>query len=107
MQTILDFLAVAPAVNAIVTAWLFGSLFDKPRSYFEARPTTFFGKLMTCPLCLPYHVAFWTLVCMWLPAQLLPAHWDMIPRVPLYAFAFTTLVHYMQGVLPIGEATEE
>lgn len=107
MTEFLDFIALALAANSVQTAWLYGSLFDSLRGYFDARKKTFFGELMTCPLCLPYHVAFWTAVILWLPAQLLSDPWDTYPRLVLYSLAVTTIIHFLQGVLPLEETNEE
>jgi hypothetical protein len=76
-------------------------LFKSWLAYFEKRSDTFFGELMTCPMCLPYHVSFWLLILLWIPLESLAAPWDLLIRVPIYSLAITTLIHYMQGVLPV------
>jgi hypothetical protein len=110
-MNILDFVALALAANSITTAWFYGSLFKQLLAYFDKKKKqaeaegkfSFFGELLTCVLCLPYHISGWTAFLFWLPAQLLPTPWDNLPRLFLFALAVTTLVHYMQGVLPLED----
>lgn len=104
-MNILDLVLLALATNAIGTAWFYGSIFKRPREYFE-KHGKLFGELMTCPICLPYHLSFWTAVLLWLPGYFLPEPWSVVSRLPLLAFATTTLVHYMQGVLPLEDDDE-
>ena len=105
-MTILDLVVLALAANAVATAWFYGSIFENIQTYFEKRGGLL-GELMTCPLCLPYHIAFWVVVLLWLPGFFLWEPWTTVSRIPLYAFAVTTLVHYMQGVLPLEEDEED
>ncbi len=106
MSYAIDFVAVVFAVAALMTAWFYGSLFERWREYAKEREHTFFGALVTCPLCLAYHLSFWVVVLLWLPIVLLPAPWNELPRALLYALAATTLVHYVHGVLPLQEEEE-
>lgn len=102
-----NILCIAFASNSIMMAWLYGALFDKPRKYFEDRSDTFLGKLLTCPMCLSYHVAFWVTVLIWLPAELLLFPYSYIPVTILYSLSAVTIIHYLQGVLPIVDAEED
>jgi hypothetical protein len=101
-MNILDFVACALAANSVVTAWFYGSIFERFRAYFEGRGGLL-GELFGCLLCFPYHAAFWTVALLWLPGTLAPEPWATVLRLPLYAFALTTVIHYMQGVLPVKE----
>jgi hypothetical protein len=106
MDVIIDIVVIALAANAIATAWFYGDIFEKARAYFEARGGLL-SELMGCPLCLPYHISLWVTLLLWLPGTFMP-HWlGTIYHIPLYAFAVTTLVHYMQGVLPLAEDEDE
>ncbi len=107
MDSLFEVLILALAVNALVTAWLYGSLFERPRKVCEQNKETWWGDLLTCSLCLPFHVAFWLAVILWVPAAILPTPWHLIPRAITYILAATTLVHYMQGVLPVTDGDDD
>lgn len=70
----LDLLVLVLATDALLVAWFKGSIFASYRARAEAwqvskgilRP--FFGELLSCPKCLPFHVAFW----LYLAALLIP-----------------------------------
>jgi hypothetical protein len=96
---LLNFVALMLAADAINTAWFFGSLFDKQRVYFKGIGG-FFGELLTCQICLAYHISFWTAVILWVPGLFFQEPISSITRLPLYAFAITDVVHLMQLVHP-------
>lgn len=109
-----DFVLIALAADAITSAWFYGSIFERWRNYFKklqetgtTRTSWFFGTLLTCNFCLPYHIAFWTLVLLWLPGIFLGEPWHTVSRVPLYAFAATTVIHFLQQTRPFEAIPEE
>jgi hypothetical protein len=53
---VFDLICVALTVRALMLAWFRGSLFAGWRAYFEARGGPV-GHLLTCPLCLSFHLA--------------------------------------------------
>jgi hypothetical protein len=63
--TILDLLVMILAADAVLVAWFKGSLFNGLRARVEAWSDStsfvkaFFGELLTCPICLPLHLAIW------------------------------------------------
>ncbi len=113
-MTLLDFVIVALAADAITSAWFFGEIFDSVRGYFQifkdktlTKTEWFFGTLFTCIFCLPYHIAFWTVALLWLPGFLLPEPWQTMSRLPVYAFAVTTVIHFLQQVRPFEAIPED
>lgn len=63
--TLVYFLILVLAVDAVLVIWFRGSIFATPRAYLQAwsdsdNPVKWFiGELLTCPKCLPIHVTFW------------------------------------------------
>jgi hypothetical protein len=99
---LITFLALILAVDALVTAWFYGSIFEKKVEYFEKRGG-FWGELMTCPLCLSFHIAFWLTILFVVPSLFLPAPWNKVITLPLYSLAATDVVHWLHGVRPIKD----
>ena len=111
-MSFLDFIIIILATDAITSAWFYGELFTKVREYFykildnytkndeEDIEDWFFGMLFTCPFCLSYHIAFWTVILLWLPSYFLSEPWNIVYKLPLYALATTTVIHFLQQVRP-------
>lgn len=70
------------AVIAILRAWFMGSIFELQRSYMQARGGQL-GKLLGCPLCLSYHVAFWCEILFLVPIKVYIAAWIPLAFSPL------------------------
>jgi len=118
----LDFIVIFLATGAAVNAWLHkGGLFEGFRDWLAvmnepvARPwwcDWFWSKLyqlMTCRICLTYHVAFWLIVLFYLPHIWLPAPWGLIWFVPVYSLAATRvslLIGSLTAALPISNDPE-
>jgi hypothetical protein len=73
-------------VIAVLRAWFMGSIFELPRSYMQARGGQL-GKLLSCPLCLSYHVAFWCELLFLVPVKVYIDAWIALPLSPLVIFA--------------------
>lgn len=97
------------ATTAALAVWFQGELFDGARAGAEAYrdspdegfwPSTgrFFGKLLTCPFCLSYHVSAW-LVVLAVCVGLLP--WEVSPFVWLAAqfFGYQLYVYFVKELL--------
>ena len=104
-MAILDFVMIFLATGALVNAWMLtGGLFEGWRDFLAAwgepegvSPRSdavrqFFAKLLTCRICLTYHVSFWLLVLFYLPSSLwLSPPWAVVWLLPVYALAATRL----------------
>jgi hypothetical protein len=92
--TITDFMALVLAVLAMLRVWFLGSIFQRQRAYYEALDN-WRGKLMSCVLCLSFHATLLLTLGLVVPAILLPAPWSLLPQIPLYALAATTVVYWL------------
>jgi len=109
---IYDFVMLFLASGALVNAWMMkDGLFEgwrdsllawgEPRAEIESSfswPTLgdrwrwFWSKLLTCRVCVTYHVSFWLITIFYLPRLLwLTAPWDVVLFIPVYALAATRL----------------
>jgi len=96
MNTI-DLVALPLATRTVLFGWFQeGGLFAKQYAYMEARGGKL-GKLFTCPYCLGLHVCAALMLLFVLPAALLAEPWGLLPRIPLYTLALTTVVHAIVG----------
>lgn len=73
-------------VLAVMRAWFMGSIFGYWRSYFQARGGRL-GELLSCPLCLSYHVAFWIELLFIAPFKIYATTWCILTLSPLVVFA--------------------
>jgi len=102
-MSILDFVAVCLAGDAVLSAWFYGSIFEDRLDAFdkanEERPT-FLNGLLTCQFCSSYHAPFW-LLCGLLAARVfLPDPYCVLAMVPIYSLAATSVIQIFQGVHP-------
>lgn len=103
------------AVDALLTAWFYGSIFQKPFEMFErweedsrSGIKRWFGELFTCPMCLSYHVTFWYgLIFLGLPALFLPYPYEDYAYYITYSLAVTDIVHWLQGVRSFRESEDD
>lgn len=93
MNILCDVLLIALAANAMLTAWFDGSIFAKWRATLELRDDKF-SELMSCPLCLSYHFAFWLTLLLFI-GQFIGYPWSGIVRLPIMALAATDVVHWL------------
>ena len=68
----LDVLIVGLATLGILRAWFKGSLFARKLAKYQALRDqgSRAGELLSCPLCLSYHVAFWFNLLFMVPQHL-------------------------------------
>lgn len=115
--TIFEVLFWALAVRAILEAWFYGSLFESARAWSERtkdpyyagvplwrRPDAWLAALLSCRLCLSYHVALWPLLPLWAVES---RHWLWL--LP-FSLASVGVVHLLDGLYtadPGSHRTEE
>lgn len=102
---IFQFFVLVLAADAVTTVWFYGSIFEKPLNYFKNRKDML-GELMSCNLCLPYHIAFWFVLLTTL-SLLMPTWVGKVWEVVLYSLAVTDLLHFLQQVRPFVEDKDE
>lgn len=83
---VLEALLLHLTVLAVLRAWFMGSIFEHWRSYVQVYGGRL-GELLSCPLCLSYHVAFWFEVIFLVPAKAYVGSWLLIVLAPLAVFA--------------------
>lgn len=101
---LVSFVMLFLAAGALVNAWMLkDGLFEPWRDWLSVWGSPadagtwgeyarwFIAKLLTCRICLTYHVAFWLIVLFWLPSFWLPPPWGVVLFIPVYALAATRL----------------
>lgn len=82
----LESILLGLVVLAVLRAWKLSSILESWRSYWQVRGGRL-GKLLSCPLCLSYHVAFWCEVVFLVPVKIYIAAWLPLILSPLVIFA--------------------
>lgn len=101
---LLNLVVWALSVDAILTAWFYGDIFERPLNFFtkwsESKYTFFWfiGKLLSCPICLAYHVSFWTGILIFVPVLFMPEDHYQYWMFIFYSLAVTSVVHKLQDV---------
>ena len=98
-----DCVALALAVLALERAWFEGgspsARLERARAWRGLRgrkaPLSFLGHVLTCPVCLPFHLAFWLAALVVLPCYWLPGPWPAVLRTLLRLLAVVGLVHLL------------
>jgi hypothetical protein len=83
---VLESMLLGFVVLAVLRAWKMGSIFEGRRSYWQVRKG-WLGELLSCPLCLSYHVAFWCEVLFFVPVKVYITAWLPLILSPLVVFA--------------------
>lgn len=102
----LDFVVLILASDALATAWFYGDIFGNTQMKLLEKKG-FFPNLFTCVMCLSYYIPLAIIILIFLPAYFMPGVVGDLLRLPVYAFAATDVVHFLQQVRPIGELKEE
>lgn len=74
ISSTLEALLIGLVVLAMLRAWFMGSIFEYRRSYYQARGGLL-GELLSCPLCLSYHAAFWCETLFFVPVKVYAHEW--------------------------------
>ncbi len=96
-----DWLVIIFAIDAMLVLWFRGEIFAPYRATAEAwadspkRFKSFVGKALTCPLCLPFHLAFWLALYFVCARAAYSASW-------LVSFVFDSGMRFILQVLATG-----
>ncbi len=92
-MTGVDLLALAFAARACLDVWLDeDSILAERRARTQLWASEFWKDLFNCRFCLSHWVPAGLLLIFYLASLFLPAPWDVVVKLPVYALAATGLV---------------
>lgn len=77
-------------VLSVMRVWFLSSIFARRRSYWQTRGG-WLSELLSCPLCLSYHLSFWPEVLLLLPFKLWTGEYLLALLSPVYGLAAGSL----------------
>ncbi len=96
MPALLELVVIGLAVEAVVSCWFDGDIFDSFKPSEENNG--FFARLLKCPFCFTYHAALWIIVLYFLSTNVFPTPYDTIGKALIYWLAIVSVGHWLRDL---------